>query len=544
MLKLKGKRLQALTLATVMATVVVGAGCSDTQKTGETSQPSSKPSATPSASTAPKERVTLKVEIFDRGKATGGVTMTNNAMTRYIQKNFGDPNNINMEFVPVPRSEEVPKLNVLMASSDAPDIVFTYDESVAHKYMQQGGLADLTSLINEHGPKLKAYLGNETLSYGLWEKKQLAIPAKRAFTGMSSYMIRQDWLDKVKLPIPQTTQQTYEVLKAFRDNQLGGQGTIPLGLALQEDEYIPLVLGLIKNPTEEKYYTGMQRLSVHEYPILMDGHKEAIKTLNQWYNEGLISPDFGLDKDQKVRKQGVATGKIGLYSELTTQSYESGDSGQAATLAKNVPGGTIVPVDPLTNDQGKHVKELNPPTGAYLMVPKTSKVAAQAVQYLDWIVQMPNLLYFYFGGPEGDGYEMKDGLPVSIKRTVEVKPEDKIFNGGDWIIISNGLDFGPDKTIKFLSQNYGEKYAADAEKAYRMSLVDAQPIHYFPKPIEAEGKYSQLLKGKYEELLVKSVLAKPADFDKTYDGLFKDYMANGGEAIQKERIAAYQAMKK
>ncbi|MBB6733274.1 extracellular solute-binding protein [Cohnella zeiphila] len=550
MLKRKGKGLQALALAAVMATVAVSAGCSSDENAEQSSQASSDAGATASASasapasTASKEKVTLKVEVFDRGNAPAGLTVTDNAGTRYAQKNFGDPNNIKLEFVPVPRSQEVDKLNVLMASGNAPDIVFTYDEGVAHKYMQQGGLTDVGSLIDQYGPNLKSYLGADTLAYGLWDNKQLSIPAKRAFTGMTSYMIRQDWLDKLGLAVPATTEETYQALKGFKDKQLGGQGTIPLGLALHEDEYIPLVMGLIKeSPTEEDYYTKMQRLGVHEYPILFDGHKDAIRTLNQWYNEGLISPDFGLDKDQKVRKEGVSTGKVGMYSEQASQSFEGGDSGEQATLAKNVPGGTVTPVDPFTNDAGKHVKELNPPTGAYLMIPKTSKAAAQAVQYLDWLVQSNNLFYYKFNGPEGTGYQMQDGIPVQIKQS-DIKPENNVFNSSDMTIISNGLELGStDLNIKYLEQSYDPSYTARADAAFKLSITDAQPIHYFPKPIDAESKYAQVLKGKYEELLVKSIMAKPADFDKTYDDLFKQYMASGGSEIQKEREAAYKAMK-
>lgn len=522
-----------------MALVTVG--CGNGQQAGPSSA-SSTPGASsaPSASATPKQKSTLRIEQFDRGKSfPPGLAVNDQEGTRYAQREFGDPNNIKLEYVPVPRSQEVEKLNVLMASSDAPDIVFTYDESLAHKYMEQGGLMDLAELIDQYGPNIKSYLG-ETLQYGQWDGKQLAIPAKRAFTGITSYMIRQDWLDKLKLPIPETTEQTYEALKAFRDNQLGGQGTIPLGLALHPDEYIPLVMALIKDPTEEQYYTGMQRLGLQEYPILMDGHKDVVRTLNQWYHEGLISPDFGLDKDQKVRKQGVSTGKVGLYSEQAAQSYEDPEGGIQATLAKNVPGGSVVPANPFTNDKGKRVKELNPPTGMYVMVPKTSKAAAEAVQYLNWLAQMPVMLHYTFDGKD---YEMKDGIPVKVQQ--DLPDEKKIFNSSDILIVTNGLDLGMQQSnVKSLGASYPEELMEYAMKAFEYSLTDAVTVHYFPKPIAAETKYAQILKGKYEELLVKSMLAKPADFDKTYDDMLKQYLASGGEEVHKERVAAYADMKK
>lgn len=87
----------------------------------------------------------LKIEIFDRGNAPAGLTASDNFLTNYVKENFGKTNNINVEFIPIPRSEEVTKLNVLMASgTDVPDIVFTYDSGTFNKYAEQGGLTDLT----------------------------------------------------------------------------------------------------------------------------------------------------------------------------------------------------------------------------------------------------------------------------------------------------------------------------------------------------------------------------------------------------------------
>ncbi|WFR65634.1 extracellular solute-binding protein [Paenibacillus amylolyticus] len=77
---------------------------------------------------------------------------------------------MDVQFVPVPRSEEVQKLNVLMASgSEVPDIVFTYDSGTFNRYAEQGGLTELTDLINQSGPNLKKFLGDETLAYGQYD---------------------------------------------------------------------------------------------------------------------------------------------------------------------------------------------------------------------------------------------------------------------------------------------------------------------------------------------------------------------------------------
>lgn len=136
------KKLRLLLAATVALSVVLS-GCSS----GEADK----------ASTATGNKGgSLKVEIFDRGNTPQGYTITDSYLTRYAKENFGKPNDIDLTYVPVQRSEEVTKLNVLMASGgDVPDIVFTYDSGTFERYAEQGGLTDLTPLLNEYGPNLK-----------------------------------------------------------------------------------------------------------------------------------------------------------------------------------------------------------------------------------------------------------------------------------------------------------------------------------------------------------------------------------------------------
>lgn len=119
------------------------AGCSNDSKNNTASEGA--------AAGESAKRVTLKVEVFDRGNSPAPHTITNNYLTKLVQEKFGDPNNIDVEFVPIQRSEEVTKLNVLMASNtDVPDIVFTYDSSVFYRYAQQGGLTDVGEILDEY----------------------------------------------------------------------------------------------------------------------------------------------------------------------------------------------------------------------------------------------------------------------------------------------------------------------------------------------------------------------------------------------------------
>lgn len=514
-------------------TVAVGllAGCS----AGNAANPT-----TGGGTSAATERVTLKVGIFDRGNSPAGFTATDNYWTDYVQQNFGEPNNIDVEFVPIPRADAGDKVNVMMSSGDAPDVVFANTSPLTpYAYAKAGGLMELDDLIDEYGPHLKEYLA-DTLEYGKVDGVQYSIPGRRVHTGKYEQLIRKDWLDQLNLPVPQTTEEVYQTLKAFKEQDPGNTGgkVIPLGFSLTPGSVEPVVWSFIQDGlTEEERYTMSESLG---FPVLLPGHKEALQFLNKLYNEQLISPDFALDKDEKQVFQDVMTGKVGMYSDNLGNSYAS-TPGIAKVLTENIPGAELIPVDPYTNDAGKHLKPVYAPTGFYLMVPASSKRGVEAIKYLDWMAQ-PEVLFTLMNGIEGENYNMVEGIPVRIESEETTK---RMYNSVDITMITQGQDLGDDeKNWEAAAASVPEQFREYVKEAYRISQTDTIQYANFTTPIEAENKYLPTLEVKYGELLVKTIMAKPEDFSGLYDKLIEDYMASGGEAIMQERTEAYQAMKK
>ncbi|MNO24500.1 Lipoprotein LipO precursor [compost metagenome] len=486
---------------------------------------------------------TLKVELFDRGNSPAGYTITDSYLTRLVQERFGKPNNIDVQFVPVPRSEEIQKLNVLMASqSEVPDIVFTYDSGTFNRYAEQGGLTDLTGLLDQYAPNLKKFLGEDTLAYGQYKGQQFALPGRRLVLGKYAGYVRQDWLDKLGLPVPQTTEELYTTLKAFKDKDPGNTGgkAIPFGVSLASAQYEPLLWSFIEPLTDEQRYTLTQQLGSNDYPTLLPGFKEGLKFMNKLYNEGLMSKDFGLDKDKKQLWQNLQNGLIGFYTEDAGELYFTANGGYE-NLQANVPGAVMTPVDAFTNSEGKHAKPAYAPNAMYVMIPKSSKNAEAALKYLDWMASDTNLFDMQYG-VENENYTLVDGVPV-VKADATQEAMDRIYNFGDLAIIVNGKFAGDDakNEAAYIAQT-PEKYQADMRKSVEISNTDnIQPVR-FDHPIEAEAKYGTALADKFQEIIVKMTMIKPDQFDSTYDSMMKDYMASGGQAILDERTAAYKEM--
>lgn len=485
----------------------------------------------------PQERVTLKVGIFDRGNSPSGVTVTNNYWTNWVKDSFGAVESyIDVEFVPIPRSGATEKVNVMMASEDAPDIVFaSTDNLLPYNFAKQGGLMDLTDIIDEHGPNLKSYLG-DVLEMGKVDGKIYSIPGKRVYQGRYTSIIRQDWLDELNLQMPATTEETYEVLKAIKAAK---PDAIPLGFALRQSSIEPIMWSFVEPLNEEQRYTLTQQLGATDFPVLLPGFKAGLKFLNQMYNEGLMSPDFALDTDGNQLNEDIMNGKVGLYSEDTGKTYNS-TPGIAAKLIASEPAANLVPVDPYTNSEGKHAKPGYLPNNFYIMVPAKSERALEAVKYLNWLAS-EEVMSTILNGTEGQDYTLVDGVPQRID-SQEVA--DRMYNAGDIELMTSAVDYGnAEMNRKAMVSSVAEQFRARAEKSYEIGETDTLDQIRFPDPIEAEIKYGAILGDLYNEMLVKVVMASPQDFEATYQSMMDQYMKSGGQQILDERIQAYAALK-
>lgn len=517
------KKAMGIGLTAVMGISLL-AGCSSDSKTNTANGNSA---AEGEKST---ERVTLKVEVFDRGNSPAPHTITNNYLTKLVQERFGDPNNIDVEFVPIQRSEEVTKLNVLMASNtDVPDIVFTYDSSLFYRYAQQGGLTDVGALLDEFGPNLKKFIGDETLAFGQLEGKQYSIPGKRAITGRYSSYIRQDWLDKLGLPMPTTTDELYTTLKAFKEKDPGGLGSknIPMGMALAPAQYETLIYSFMKPISGDLTYSQRYELPLHE------GFKDSLQFLNKLYNEGLVSKDFSLDADKTQLGKDIQNGNVGYWSEDVDVLFYA--DGTLDNLYKNVEGSKVTPVDVLTNSNvdNKHIKSRYASNGMYIMIPKSSKRAAEAVKYLDWMASDNNLIDMY-SGVEGENYDLVDGIPV-VKAEVPQEFADRLFNAGDMSIISNGKNIGDQATNeKAWVMGFPERNQEMLKQSIAIANTDTVGPLVFGKPIEAESQYGTTLKDKLDVIIVKTAMVKPEEFEAVYEQEMKDFMSLGGAKLKEE----------
>lgn len=517
-----------LPVLTLLAGALAGCGGNDSTNEAQSTSPAASTSNAGAAPSGPP--VTLTVEVFDRG-IQGQPDLNNNTWTRYINDNFGKQNNAIVKFVPVPRSQEIDKLNVLMAANEAPDISFTYDSATVSRYAKMNGIMPLDDLLDKYGKDLTNYLGEKVLSYGVFDGKQVAIPAKRTSLAWIGMFIRKDWLDELGMPIPTTRDELYNTLVAFRDKNPGHvDGVIPWGLAATGMNYGTgnLAESFWGKQSEEDFVTTPNWLK--------PGNKDALKFLNKLYNEKLISPDFALDKTAKQADADVTNGKVGFFSANWDYPLRQNIS---EPLKENVPDANFVPIDTFKNYEGKYKKIAYNENGVNVFIPKSSKNAELAIKYLNWMSN-PDVLFFLQYGKEGVNHKMVDGIPQVINQTGDNMQTS--YLNLDYTLVVNGVELGdPEKNIKALAAT-APGLEAVAEQSYKINTTDTYTGFFYDTPNESNIKFGKTLGDMSNQMTDKLIVCKPSEFDSLYDKLVAEYMAAGGKAVMDENVKIYEAM--
>ncbi|MBW7457009.1 extracellular solute-binding protein, partial [Paenibacillus sepulcri] len=145
------------------------------------------------------------------------------------------------------------KLNVTLASGNLPDLLMVNDpfSTAFRTAVAQGAFWDITPYIKDY-PNL-----SNSISQNAWNVTKQAdgnnygIPRPRPEEGESFFIVRKDWLDRLGLQVPTTTEELYKVAKAFTDQDPDGNGkadTVGIAAYLDaNDTNLGPVLGAVEN---------------------------------------------------------------------------------------------------------------------------------------------------------------------------------------------------------------------------------------------------------------------------------------------------------
>lgn len=409
-------------------------------------------------------------------------------------------------------------------------------------FRDQGGILNLTPYIDSHLPDLKKLLGTDPAFTGkdfIYRNADpqtgriYSIPSYRIAIAQRNVFIRKDWLDKLGLPVPKNIQEFENALVAFRDKDPGNVGknrVVPL--AVNEDTRWGLA-DFIHHHINNLNDRDRWIYNIADRYIMMPGYKNGVRLMNKWYNDRLIYNEFPLMSTADDLYNLMKSGVVGAFCQNWDLPYRQ-DYKINEELAMNVPGAEFVAIDLNLNN-----KDMMDKVGLQIFIPAYAKNQEGALKYLNWLAKPENYGFLQIGR-EGVNHQLEDGIP----RIIGTPAGDPWFQNSpqniDYTMPINGVELGSiEKNARVLALSYGNTPAEAVVNAYTVSLRNARsPAVY--QATTTVNQYSQDLREKADDLLVQSISAKPADFNRIWDDGVRDWRNAGALEMYNERVKLYK----
>ena len=485
-----------------------------------------------------------------------------NALTKYLEESTG----VELEFMYFSSNQaEFEQQLALMISGNEklPDIFWGWismPTSLIFEYGRDGYFVDLTEYldtccyyfqhqlptISEDEQAMLFSLGTDPESGGFY-----ALP-RHGFPGYDSthplMAINQTWLDALGLKAPTNIEELYNVLIAFRDKDPNGNGIadeIPMigwdaGNICADITYYIINAFVYDNRTYPVNVTDGEVWA----PFATEEYREAMKWINKFVAEGLLSPlSFSFaDKSEYINilnpedQKGIVGIMAGTSACWVTDNY---------TLLEYT---GLAPLDDETGKGG--YMTLDPGVPLYTSFVSTDCENIElAVKFLDFFYQDECTIRTRWGEKDVDWVYVEDAYTSTGDRTVFDVMNTTVFSSGNQTWQRNGNQITrPD--------NYSRKSTAATDETWngdKSRLYISQGLAMYTKPMPEEvitklpmnAEENEVI-AEVEQLLKDYITQTRAEFatgvlDPNNDADWQKYLNNLETMGLADWVAAYQS---
>lgn len=272
----------------------------------------------------------------------------------YVQE-YERLTNVHVKYTIVDGTNATTAFGTMIASLDLPDMI----SNVESRY--SGGLAaaldndiivDLSDIAAEYAPNYLNVINSDEQHKKFAYDDDGRMGALLMFyatdePGRLGPIIREDWLDALNLEVPQTYDDYYGVLTAFKAEY---------GATLWVTKSGTPAYSLLTNGYDVDMYVGENSMfqpwyqvdgTVKYGPLEKDNAVAYLSMMNQWYSEGLLYPDFLSGTSMFTADTGVVlNGEVGIFYQqrtLLSSIYNLTDD----------PEFKVTPIQDATREEGK-----------------------------------------------------------------------------------------------------------------------------------------------------------------------------------------------
>lgn len=324
-----------------------------------------------------------------------------------LQKRTG----VTLEFTTANLLTASDSMSLMVAANELPDIIFNFG------MFYTGNMDDLIEgeiIVDfaEYEDLMPNYFdilnNNPSIARDVYTEDgavPLAENIQDSLIPSSGPAIRQDWLDADGLDTPVTVDDLHEVLKTFQSEN---DCQYPLWIAANGANTLGSAFGVSVNGENNALGGWIYQDGKVQYCVPMDGFRDYVQLIADWYSEGLISPDF---VSQTMNNTATDDEIVGNASGFFTTSVNG-----LTNLSGYEPDSNVQPVRAMVLEEG----DLNgfDDAGTSRVSKGGAAVACScseielAVQIIDYCYSDDGILLNNYG-VEGVSFEYDDnGEPV------------------------------------------------------------------------------------------------------------------------------------
>jgi len=310
-------------------------------------------------------------------------------------------------------SNGVEKRNLKLASGDLPDIFFKGSMPVEDlvTYGSQGTFIKLNDLIEKYGPNMKKIFEKfEEI------KKGLKMPDGNIYSLpyvddskdtqiQSKLFINRKWLNKVGMKAPETIDELYNVLKAFKEKDPNGNGkadeipySAPYGIESAK-LFFAGSFGLLNVGLSNSDFDLDEKTDKLRFVATQPEYKELMQFMNKLYTEGLLDNEIFTATSTQFTAKGEK-GVIGAFNGNTQSQVgqvNSADFDGVPVVLKGSQG-----------HQNMSIASSALRTIGTFTITKANKYPEATMRWIDYFYGEEGTKLFCMG-IEGKTYKMKDG---------------------------------------------------------------------------------------------------------------------------------------
>ncbi|WP_163582470.1 extracellular solute-binding protein [Gracilibacillus saliphilus] len=468
---------------------------------------------------------TTTVSVFKSHLGKGTIPDSDDPHVQYIKENTGVE--YELQSTP-PGSEPAEYINLMIASEDFPDILRPIG-GVEQTLIDQGGALPLDDLLPEYAPNVWERIPEEA-----WNIVRSASPDGKIYYVPKVYLVperaallRQDWLDKVGMDMPETLDEYKEMLIAFRDQDPNGNG---------EQDELPTTGREFGRWMDHLFamfgvamWEGYPEWDIYDgeinYAGTSENMKAAIAFIRELYEEELLDNETFLNKGD-VWTAKINNNLVGSWYHLPANLHE-----RYLAMKEGAPDAYVVgmPLPAVDGFEGYITqKSMGEPEW---MIPVASEDnAANALKLLDFFYDPENADFVQYG-IEGVQHEVVDG-------------EKELLPSSDDKPIALGmLNLTTEESMDIrIDNSFPEDEQQMVRDIFEVSKADARRIAGDGLPSTVYDGYPDIQSHKlFQEYLTKIVIGEWS-IDK-FDEFVEKWNQSGGEEVTQRVQEWYETAK-